>query len=214
MKKQTFTDVKRNNSSAIRFTTKCLFDALILLLERKDFGKITISEICLLSGVARSTFYHNFSDKIDIITTYFIEHAAGAFSVGEQTPEGYLMLVDRGLQFCENHKKALMTLVKTDNALIWRALFETVSSISEGYFAPMLHYIGFDNRLELSAYLAAFFALEMAWIKSGMKEDRTEVMQSFCKVVNHNWHLDDKLLQPTAYAQQGNGTNIDSPVGH
>lgn len=178
---------KQTETDGIRFTTKCLFDALILLLGEKDFDKITISEICSRSGVARSTFYRNFSDKIDIITVYFMEHATGAFSVGEQIPEGYMALVDRGLQFCEKHKKALTALARTDNALIWRAMFETVSTISEGYFAPMLHHMGFENQLELSAYMAAFFALELAWIKGGMQESRAEVARSFCRVVNHNW---------------------------
>ena len=47
-----------NKSESKYYNTACLMDdALILLLEKKDFEYITVKEICNKAGVNRSTFY-------------------------------------------------------------------------------------------------------------------------------------------------------------
>lgn len=55
-------------------------EALLLLLEKKEYKAITISEICQKAGVTRMSFYRNFEGKDDIlrrwmksITDSFIE---------------------------------------------------------------------------------------------------------------------------------------------
>ena len=55
-------------------------EALLLLLEKKEYKAITISEICQKAGVTRMSFYRNFESKEDIlrrwmksITDSFIE---------------------------------------------------------------------------------------------------------------------------------------------
>ena len=50
-----------NKSESKYFNTAAKMDeALISLLEKKDFEYITVKEICVLAGVNRSTFYlHN-----------------------------------------------------------------------------------------------------------------------------------------------------------
>lgn len=50
-------------------------EALITLLEKKDFAYITIKEICEVAGVNRSTFYlhyENTSDLLEETTRYII----------------------------------------------------------------------------------------------------------------------------------------------
>lgn len=42
-------------------------NALIELVEQKKFDEITISDICRLAGVNRSTFYSHYSNKIELL---------------------------------------------------------------------------------------------------------------------------------------------------
>lgn len=42
-------------------------NAMILLLQRKEFSKITIQDICQEALVSRSTFYAHYLDKYDLL---------------------------------------------------------------------------------------------------------------------------------------------------
>lgn len=58
-------------------------DALITLLEKKDFAYITVSEICKTAGVNRSTFYlhyENTSDLLDETTRYILNKHLAYYS--------------------------------------------------------------------------------------------------------------------------------------
>ncbi len=42
-------------------------DALLLLMRKKDYKDISITEICEKAGVTRMSFYRNFESKEDIL---------------------------------------------------------------------------------------------------------------------------------------------------
>lgn len=44
-----------------------LTEALIILLQSKEFDRISISELCAKAGVSRMSFYRNFKNKNDIL---------------------------------------------------------------------------------------------------------------------------------------------------
>ena len=52
-------------------TKSWIFDALMLLMDEKPYKKINISDITKKAGVARTTFYRNYTDKDAIIFEYF-----------------------------------------------------------------------------------------------------------------------------------------------
>ena len=58
-----------NNKVDLRIikTNRVLFDALITLMEQKDFEKIKISDICDVALINRSTFYAHYEDKYDLL---------------------------------------------------------------------------------------------------------------------------------------------------
>lgn len=57
-------------------TKKNIADALIHLLEEKDFAHITVKDICTLSLSSKSTFYSHFIDKYDLLEKLVQQHAA------------------------------------------------------------------------------------------------------------------------------------------
>lgn len=57
-----------NKNESKYFNTALLMDeALLLILERKDFEFITIKEICQKAGVNRSTFYLHYQNMNDLL---------------------------------------------------------------------------------------------------------------------------------------------------
>lgn len=54
--------MKRKNSET-NLLKLYISEALILLLEKKEFSEITIKEITKKAGVNRSTYYRNFKSK-------------------------------------------------------------------------------------------------------------------------------------------------------
>jgi len=57
---------RRPNRQVAR-TKSWIFDALMILMNEKPYGKITVSDITEKAGIARPTFYRNFRDKSHVI---------------------------------------------------------------------------------------------------------------------------------------------------
>ena len=58
--------MNKNESKYFNTATK-MDEALITLLEKKDFEYITIKEICNTAGVNRSTFYLHYENVSDLL---------------------------------------------------------------------------------------------------------------------------------------------------
>jgi AcrR family transcriptional regulator len=54
----------------IQRTKQWIFEAMLLLLDKKPYDQIGISEITEKAGVARTSFYRNFTGKDDVILQY------------------------------------------------------------------------------------------------------------------------------------------------
>lgn len=61
-------DVKRySNEEAKQITKECIETAVIMLLEKKEFEDITITDIVKRAGVSRTTFYRHYQSKEDVL---------------------------------------------------------------------------------------------------------------------------------------------------
>lgn len=57
----------------VRKTKRFLKQSLIVLLEKKTFEQITVTELCLQSDISRITFYAHYSDKFALVDEMFAE---------------------------------------------------------------------------------------------------------------------------------------------
>ncbi|MDR1899926.1 MAG: TetR/AcrR family transcriptional regulator [Treponema sp.] len=48
-----------------------IFEALLRLMEKKTYGKISVADITKKAGVARQTFYRHYKSKDDVILQFF-----------------------------------------------------------------------------------------------------------------------------------------------
>ena len=61
-----------SNNRQVQRTRTWIFEALMLLLDEKPYGKIGISDLAKKAGIARQTFYRNYRDKDDIVLEYLM----------------------------------------------------------------------------------------------------------------------------------------------
>ena len=66
-----------SNNRQVQRTRLWIFEALMLLLDEKPYSKIGVSDITKKAGIARQTFYRNYSDKDEIVS----EHLANTISL-------------------------------------------------------------------------------------------------------------------------------------
>src|SRR5215469_3186597 len=72
----------------LRRTQKLLREALIELIEERDFDSLTVGEITKRAMVSRAAFYRNYQDKYDLVEQIFEEAMSSLLNaVGELAQE-------------------------------------------------------------------------------------------------------------------------------
>ncbi|WP_147566842.1 TetR/AcrR family transcriptional regulator [Clostridium tyrobutyricum] len=143
-------------------------DALLLLMAKKSYVEISISEITDRAGVNRSTFYRNFNSKDEIIKYYFnkiIYKHYDSLLETQSSIEDYLLEM---FSYYYRLKKELILIYKTGLAhIILESFNETFAKIhsditTESRYATYYHTGGIYNNFLL-------------WFEGGMKESPLEM---------------------------------------
>ena len=61
------------NKRANGFLKECMADALLALMKKREFSKITVNEIAETAGVNRSTWFRNFDTKTEALTYKIVQ---------------------------------------------------------------------------------------------------------------------------------------------
>lgn len=59
-----------SNESRNAYVVEHLTSSMLALLREKPIGEITVSELCSMAGVGRTSFYRNFEEKEEIVRAY------------------------------------------------------------------------------------------------------------------------------------------------
>lgn len=73
MENQKTKGLKSHNFNLNKLIKESLGEALILLMDKKAFSSITITELCKKAGVSRMAFYGNYSSKEDLLKKVVLE---------------------------------------------------------------------------------------------------------------------------------------------
>jgi len=166
--------LKMSNKESNRITKECLQTALIYLMGRMPFEKISISELVRRSGVSRTAFYRNYTSKEDILNelcTAFLDNMAESFSDPRFSDSPYDWYYDFFKSVQENAESFHLLL---QAQMVNTPVFSTFS-ISRRL----------DRSTEISGhyqYLAwegALSTIVVHWFQDGMKES-IEFMSAFC----------------------------------
>ena len=178
------------------FNTAILMnEALISLLDKKDFKYITIKDICLKAGVNRSTFYLHYQTIDDLlnecstyITNKFYNYLntyisdknitskidfASIENLYFMTPE-YLVPY---LTFIKENKKLYSTMMNYSTTL---KLDKSYNKMFKEIFNPILERFNVDKYKReyiLSFFLSGINSIVRIWLNNDCKEDINKIIE-------------------------------------
>ena len=183
-----------NKNESKYFNTAIKMDeALITLLEKKDFEYITIKEICDTAGVNRSTFYLHYENTFDLLheTTRYIldKHFAYYSSDTKGITERFVNCELRDLVFITSeYLTPYLNFIK-DNQRIFKVSIKHFNSLNMGdVYGRMFEHI-FNPILErfrvpekersymMKFYLTGVYAIVMEWLEKNCSDDMETVIK-------------------------------------
>jgi AcrR family transcriptional regulator len=173
----------RKTDRRIVRTRDTLGDALVALMNEKNFDEITVQDLLDRAGVGRSTFYVHYRDKQDL----FLSDVEDFF-------DGFSTMLTR--QGASTRRllpvKELFTHIREVrefySAVVTAGMMNDVQALGRGFFARSI-----EERLQLAgleiepvgrsaqahALAGSFFSLLDWWIDKGMKADPSEMDELF-----------------------------------
>lgn len=181
-----------NKSESKYFNTAEKMDlALISLLKKKPFEYISVSEICKVAEVNRSTFYlhyENIGDLLEETTRYILNKFLSYFETDNQSVA--YNLTDCNLHdlffICDKYLTPYLTYVKEHKEVFSTVLShnktfgsETVyKRMFENIFNPILdrfHYPPDTRQYVMMYYLNGINAIIIEWMKNGCDKTTQEI---------------------------------------
>ena len=181
-----------NKAESKYFNTAVRFDkALLSLLEKKPFEYITISEICEVASVNRSTFYLHYENTADLLkeaTTYVLDNFASYFSVDmESIATKYESCDLQELNFInEKYLHPYLLFIKENQRLFAAVLAQPTAFDSKAIFQrlfddvfhPILdrfYYPRDEQHYVMMFYLNGITAIITEWLKEDCRKSIEDI---------------------------------------
>lgn len=175
------------NESRYFYTASLMNEALLYLLEKKDFDFITIKEICQKAGVNRSTFYLHYQNMNDLLeetienlNKKFIESFPKDVSLEKAINEDLILTREKYLtpylRFIKENKRIFMVIV---NKKVTFKSEDTFKRMHKHIFTPIIN--SFDVKEEEKEYILEFYtkgvlAIIFRWIERDCPDEETLII--------------------------------------
>ena len=181
-----------NKSESKYFNTAVRFDkALLSLLEKKPFEYITISELCSVAGVNRSTFYLHYDNTADLLreaTAYVLDSFSSYFPIDVKEITSKSQHCDlKELNFInEKYLYPYLSFIK-ENQRLFHAMVSQPSTFNAGeifqrlfdnVFNPILdrfHYPRDEQHYVMMFYLNGITSVICEWLKEGCQKSIEDI---------------------------------------
>ena len=181
-----------NKSESKYFNTAVkMNDALLTILEKKPFEYITVSEICEMAAVNRSTFYLHYENTTDLLAettkriidgflSYFpvdTEIITRKFSDRTLDKLNYISAeyLNPYLSYIREHKAIFSTALAHTNTFGFENIFQRMF---DNIFDPILarfHYPTGDRKYVMMFYLNGINAIVIQWLKDGCEKSNEDI---------------------------------------
>lgn len=180
-----------NKHESKYFNTALLMDeALLLLLQKKEYEFITVKEVCKKAGVNRSTFYLHYEtmddllqESVEMINRKFRESfgkEAAGFNVKNATREESFLVTPKYLApyltFIKENKNVFRLFCEKSS--LFKAE-ETMEKMYRDIFRPSLKKFGVaaeDQPFVFAYYFSGVAAVIMKWVQLGCEKPTDEVI--------------------------------------
>ncbi len=170
-----------NKNESRYFNTAAKMDeALISLLEKKEYEYITVKEICAIAGVNRSTFYlhyENMSDLLKETTRYILDKHFSYYGVDKKEMIGRMNEFEKPdlifitnkylnpyLTFIKENRRIFKLAIKQFDILNMKSVYEHMFKF---IFEPILarfHIPEKEREYVIKFYLTGIFAIVSEWL--------------------------------------------------
>lgn len=170
-------------------TASLMDEALLLLLEKKDYDRITVKELCEKAGVNRTTFYLHYESMNDLleetvvmINRRFTDSLSGV-ETGDLSKE--VLTSDKYLRpylnLIKENKRAYKVIRQKENLFQTQKVFE---GLYKTVFSPALSHFGVSERDK--KYVFAFYtqgttAIIGEWIDGDCADDVDMIIELIMK---------------------------------
>ena len=183
-----------NKNESKYFNTAIRMDeALITLLEKKDFEYITIKEICDTAEVNRSTFYLHYENTSDLLketTCYIIDKHLTYYEIDKTRislqfetckREELLFITDEYLvpylKFIKDNQRLFKVSIKHFNSL---GMDDVYGKMFKHIFNPILerfHVPENERPYIMKFYLTGVYAIVVEWLDKNCSDDMETVIK-------------------------------------
>ena len=178
------------NESKYFNTAKKMNDALIALLETKEYEYITIKEICHIANVNRSTFYLHYSNMNDLLeetieslnlsfNSHFKSKENESTIISKENIEDLLLINDDHLipylNFIKENKN-IYKVLKTHPQLF--NVNKTYDQMFRKLFVPIMNRFGLDEKWHkylMDFYISGLTSIVFDWVYDDCKIPVQEV---------------------------------------
>ena len=172
--------LRLSNEESNKITRECLQIAMIKLMDKKDFEKISITEITKHAGVSRTAFYRNYESKENLVEDICRSMVSGlkaslcSDTYRTDRKKWYTDFYRTIKENSEYFRIYLNAHLQFEEAFILDSVFAPAS--------PMEHYVN-------SAKEGAFLRILTDWFRGGMKETPDEMAQICEHVIHHAFEV-------------------------
>ena len=166
-----------SNEESKRITRECIESAMILLLERKTFAEISISELVKRAGVSRTAFYRNYLSKEDVLQCALgdvVNAILNKLSLDPQSEEFWTVLFHE----VKEYLPAIRLLL---NAGLGNILLEQITS----HALEREHSSSTAVRYGAILWAGAVYNVLINWVMSGAMES-VEDMAKICMRISND----------------------------
>ena len=196
----------KKHDSKYFYTAELMNQALLALLEKKDFEFITITEITRKAGVNRSTFYLHYENTADLLkeaTQYIIDKHLSYYAIDKQSislqfescPQEELLFISDQyltpyLTFIKENQRVFKVAIKHFNSMNMGAVYE---KMFDHIFSPILARFRVPEKERayvIKFYLTGVFAIVMEWLAKDCSDDMGTVIKIItdCVIGKRNLH--------------------------
>ena len=171
-------DKRRQENQRVRDQ---LLAALIEFAGRKDWSKVTVTELVEQAGVARASFYRNFSSVEDLVD-YGIRQVTQRYHEGMPTTDGNPRSRERieyQFRFYQEHADLVLAF---HHAKAGTSLLDLITDCEIEARGDMP--ASSLSRYELYFSAGAFYNVLLCWLEAGMPEPPDVMAEAFARMAN------------------------------
>lgn len=162
-----------------------IYNALIYLLKKNTFRKISIEDITKRAGVARPTFYRNFESKEDILIDQgrkIYERLMTDLETGMNEGNVTYNSIKKMVRVFDEYSELFEMLIKNNLEFLILQSFEVEISL----LLKKVLCIDNEDKYKAKFFEGALFSIAVEWIKNSKEESVEEMTKIISNLVTFN----------------------------